>query len=45
MDYPDLVKAFPDSSGNLRMNNFNPAWFMLENYKTVRCEVCTTTNR
>ncbi|CAD5209511.1 unnamed protein product [Bursaphelenchus xylophilus] len=31
-----LQKAFPDSSGNLRMNNFNPAWYMLENYKSSR---------
>lgn len=24
---------FPDSSGNLRMTNFNSAWYLLENHK------------
>lgn len=24
---------FPESSGNLRMESFNPAWYLLENHK------------
>ncbi|CAD5206582.1 unnamed protein product [Bursaphelenchus okinawaensis] len=35
-DQAIMQKYFPDSSGNLRMNNFNPAWYILESYKSAK---------
>ncbi|KAI6225705.1 hypothetical protein M3Y95_00725300 [Aphelenchoides besseyi] len=34
----DLLKLFPDSSGNLRMENFNAGWYLLENHKNTSYE-------
>ncbi|KAI1724959.1 exocyst complex component sec5 domain-containing protein [Ditylenchus destructor] len=33
LDHSVLSKMFPESSGNLRMESFNPAWYLLENHK------------
>ncbi|KAI6232964.1 Exocyst complex component 2 [Aphelenchoides fujianensis] len=35
VSYNELSKLFPDASGNLRMDNFNPAWYLLENHKNT----------
>uniref|UniRef100_A0A0N5AA74 Exocyst complex component 2 n=1 Tax=Syphacia muris TaxID=451379 RepID=A0A0N5AA74_9BILA len=33
MEKSALMQMFPEGSGNLRMENFNPAWFLLENHR------------
>jgi hypothetical protein len=36
MDHSNLFKLFPDASGSRKMENFNPSWYLLENYKNAR---------
>uniref|UniRef100_A0A915E8Q1 Exocyst complex component 2 n=1 Tax=Ditylenchus dipsaci TaxID=166011 RepID=A0A915E8Q1_9BILA len=38
LDHSVLSKMFPEASGNLRMENFNPAWYLLENHKFTKLE-------
>ncbi|VDO29143.1 unnamed protein product [Onchocerca flexuosa] len=36
MDQTSLMQMFPEGSGNLRMENFNPAWYLIENYRETK---------
>ncbi|CAG9534496.1 unnamed protein product [Cercopithifilaria johnstoni] len=36
MDQTSLMQMFPEGSGNLRMENFNPAWYLLENHRETK---------
>uniref|UniRef100_A0A915Q7Q4 Exocyst complex component 2 n=1 Tax=Setaria digitata TaxID=48799 RepID=A0A915Q7Q4_9BILA len=36
MDHTSLMQMFPEGSGNLRMENFNPAWYLLENHRETK---------
>ncbi|VDM45172.1 unnamed protein product [Toxocara canis] len=38
MDQASLMQMFPDGSGNRRMENFNPAWYLLENHRETSLE-------
>uniref|UniRef100_A0A1I7XH69 Exocyst complex component 2 n=1 Tax=Heterorhabditis bacteriophora TaxID=37862 RepID=A0A1I7XH69_HETBA len=38
MDNSALMREFPDSSGNLRMESFNPQWYLLENHSETSIE-------
>lgn len=40
MDQASLMQMFPEGSGNRRMENFNPAWYLLENHRETSC-VCS----
>lgn len=35
LDHSTLLKYFPDASGSRKMDNFNPRWYLLENYKNA----------
>uniref|UniRef100_A0AC35TML4 Exocyst complex component 2 n=1 Tax=Rhabditophanes sp. KR3021 TaxID=114890 RepID=A0AC35TML4_9BILA len=37
-DHTYLTKLFPESSGNLRMENFNASWYLLEHHKNSSIE-------
>jgi hypothetical protein len=34
----ELIELFPEGSGNLRSENFVPAWFLLENHHMTKFE-------
>ena len=34
----ELLEFFPEGSGNLRAENFVPAWFLLENHHMTKFE-------
>ncbi|EFO21482.2 hypothetical protein LOAG_07007 [Loa loa] len=36
MDQISLMQMFPEGSGNLRMENFNAAWYLLENHRGTK---------
>ncbi|KAM3720365.1 Exocyst complex component [Dirofilaria immitis] len=36
MDQTSLMQMFPEGSGNLRMENFNPAWYLVENHRETK---------
>ncbi|VDN39806.1 unnamed protein product [Gongylonema pulchrum] len=36
MDQTSLMQMFPDGSGNLRMENFSPAWYLIENHRETK---------
>ncbi|VDK68125.1 unnamed protein product [Litomosoides sigmodontis] len=36
MDQTSLMQMFPEGSSNLRMENFNPAWYLLENHRETK---------
>uniref|UniRef100_A0A914RSG7 Exocyst complex component 2 n=1 Tax=Parascaris equorum TaxID=6256 RepID=A0A914RSG7_PAREQ len=38
MDQASLMQMFPEGSGNRRMENFNPAWYLLENHRGTSLE-------
>ncbi|VDO27135.1 unnamed protein product [Haemonchus placei] len=38
MDPALLAKLFPDSSGNIRMESFNPQWYLLEHHSETPIE-------
>uniref|UniRef100_A0A0M3HWQ2 Exocyst complex component 2 n=1 Tax=Ascaris lumbricoides TaxID=6252 RepID=A0A0M3HWQ2_ASCLU len=38
MDQASLMQMFPEGSGNRRMENFNPAWYLLENHRETSLE-------
>lgn len=43
MEQSTLMQMFPEGSGNLRMENFSPAWFLLENHMGTRLFVNSVT--
>ncbi|VDM95149.1 unnamed protein product [Thelazia callipaeda] len=36
MDQTSLMQMFPEGSGNLRMENFSAAWYLLENHRETK---------
>ena len=37
MQPAQLAQAFPEKSGNFKMDNFLPAWYLLEHHKGASC--------
>jgi hypothetical protein len=36
MDASMLAHMYPEGSGNMRLENFVPAWYLLENHRNAR---------